>query len=241
MKKIIFYLFFLLQSAFICSVDNEHAFEHGNQLFLQGNYARACYAYKTIENKGFSVLYNLGLSYLHQNNRPQAVLYGKRAEKQASFRQLTQLYELFDCMNRQVDPNYALGWYEQLAIFLKKCILSISILLLQICLSLVIILLIICWYRRWYKIYKRLFLFIISFCVLLFSVWWYKNNMMQQQVGIVTKDLIYVFAGPDESFYKKSELHESDAVIIIRKQQKYYQVQAKQVVGWIHDKDIELV
>ena len=81
----------------------------------------------------------------------------------------------------------------------------------------------------------------IFLSILLFSIWWYKTDMMQQRIGMVTKNMISVFAGPDDSFYKKAELHESDAVTIIGSQPGYYQVQVQRVVGWIHDYDIELV
>jgi hypothetical protein len=76
---------------------------------------------------------------------------------------------------------------------------------------------------------------------MLLTVYWYKANIMQQQVGIVTKKLINVFSGPDELFFKKCELHESDELIIVGKQQEYYQIRTKQMIGWIHDNDIELV
>ena len=235
-----FLLFFLLQSTFIFPAQDAENFAKGNHFFTTGRYELACDAYQKIENKGFAVQYNLGLSYLHQDKRGQAILACKRAEKQASYKELTQLYDLFDCMHRQIDPDYVASWHEQLAIFVKKCILSISMLLLQILLLFFIVVLMICWYRRWFKINKR-FLYMIFLSILLFSIWWYKTDMMQQRIGMVTKNMISVFAGPDDSFYKKAELHESDAVTIIGSQPGYYQVQVQRVVGWIHDYDIELV
>ena len=165
----------------------------------------------------------------------------KREEKQANFQQLTQLYELFDYMQRQIDPDFSPSRYEQLAIFVKKCILSISMLLVQFLVLVVLFLLMLYWYRRWYQTKARTFLFIIFCYTLLLLIYWYKANMVQQQVGIVPINLISLFAGPDELFYKKCDLHESDELIIIGKQQEYYQVRAKQMVGWIHKNDIELV
>jgi tetratricopeptide (TPR) repeat protein len=235
-----FLLFILLQSNLITSAQDAENFVKGNHFFTTGRYELACDAYQKIENKGFAAQYNLGLSYLHQDKRGQAILACKRAEKHANFKELTQLYELFDCMHRQIDPDYVPTWYDLLAIFVKKCILSISMLLLQIVLLFTIVVLMICWYRRWLKINKR-FLCMAFFSILLLTASRYKTDMLEQQIGIVTKNLIPVFAGPDDSFYKKAELHESDAVTIIGSQSRYYQVQVQQVVGWIHDYDIELV
>ena len=48
--------------------------------------------------------------------------------------------------------------------------------------------------------------------------------------GIVIKDEITVFAGPDTSFYKKSQLHESDEVIVCNKQQGFYQIKTKHAI-----------
>lgn len=240
--KVIFNIgLYLLQSTSIFSVSDEDLFMQGNQYFMQENYVQACDVYQSIENKGFAVLYNLELSFFNQGRYAQAFLYGKRAEMQASFQELTKLYDLSDCINRQINPDYAPSWYEQLAIFMKKCILSISMLLIQILLLITIILLMLCWYRRWYQVYVKFLICMIFCCIIFFCIWWYKTSMMEQKIGIVTKDLISVFAGPDESFYKKSELHESDEVIIISLQHGYYQIRTKQMIGWIHDNDIELV
>ncbi|MBV8660929.1 MAG: hypothetical protein JO129_02180 [Candidatus Dependentiae bacterium] len=240
--KIIFYIgFCLLRSTTMFSMQDEEKFVHGNQLFMQQRYAQACDTYKTINNKGFIVLYNIAISYLNQGNLAQVVLYAKRAKQQANFQQLTQLYELFDCINRQAHPDYVPSWNEQLVIFLKKCILSTSMLLIQIVLFILLIVLMIYWYRRRYKTNIKSFLWIAFFCIMFFCFWWYKTTIIQEKVGVVTKNLISVFAGPDESFYKKSELHESDEVIILSSQQGYYQIKAKKVIGWIHDNDIELV
>ena len=235
-----FFLFFLLQSTFIFSAQQDENFVRGNHFFTTGRYALACDAYQNIENKGFAVLYNLGLSYMHQGNRSQAILWNKRAEKQANFKELTQLYDLYDCMHRQIDSDYEPSWYEQCVLFLKKCVLSISMLLLQILLLFIIIVLMLCWYRRLLVFNKAVFCMIFLY-ILLMSAWWYKTDMMQQRIGIVTKNTIFVFAGPDDSFYKKSELHESDEVMIVEIKPGYYKIHMQQVVGWIHDHDIELV
>ncbi|MDP3788384.1 MAG: hypothetical protein Q8Q60_03675 [Candidatus Chromulinivorax sp.] len=241
MKFLNVIMFFLVQSTFIfCAQDNEN-FIRGNHFFAAGQYAQACDAYQKIEHKNFAVWYNLELSYVHQGQQAQAIICSKRAEKQASFKQLTKLYELSDYMNRQVDPDYAPGWYEQLAIFLKKCILSISMLLLQLLILLAIMFLILCWYRRWYPTNRKLLVCLILLYGALLCVWLYKTDMMEQRIGIVTKKVVHIFAGPDASFYKKAELHETDEVTIIALQKGYYQVKAKQAIGWIHDNDIELV
>ncbi len=233
-------LFVLLQSSIIVCMEDDENFVKGNHFFTKGRYDLACDAYQKVENKGFSTLYNLGLSYLNQADRAQAIVWTKRAEKHANFKELTELYDLFDCMNRQLDSDYELSWSEQFAIFFKKCILSVSMLLLQILLLLAIMLVIYCYHKR-FLIRGKKILGVLFLYSLLAGIWWYKNQLMQQKIGIIIKKNIDVLAGPDTSFYKKVELHECDEVKIVKSQPGYYQIQVEQVVGWIHDKDIELV
>ena len=235
-KKVISFFYFgifLLQSMHSLSQQSDDFFEKGNQLFEQEKYIQACSMYQAIESKGFVVLYNIALSYLNRGNLSQAIIYGKRAEKQASFRELTQLYELFDCINRQIDPDYELSYYDQ---FIKKYMLSLSLLLIQICLLISLILLMILWYQRLYQVNIVMF-----FCLLFLGLWVYKTSIMQQQVGVVIRESTTLFSGPDESFYKKLELHDSDEFVIVDKQNRYYQIKTKQDLGWVHESDVVLV
>jgi len=241
MKLQVFLLFFLASCNYVSAVHNEQLFVQANQLFEQQQYVQASDIYQMLDCKGFFVFYNMGLAYLHQNKISQALVCFKRAEKQANFRQLTQLYELFAWMEKQKNSEYALGWFDQLAIFSKKCILSISMLCVQVLLFILILLFMICWYKRWYRLHIKQLLWMTVVGIVLFIIWYYKCSMFEQQTGIIVKNIVTVFAGPDISFYKKAEFHESDEVVVINKQQGYYQVRTKEIIGWISDKDVELV
>ncbi len=235
------YLFVCCYASVQATADDQLYFTHGNELYGQGKYAQACEQYKKIEHKSFIVLYNIAVSYVRQENRPQAILYVKRAEKVATYGQLSQLYELYDSMYRQIDPDYVPSWYRLFVIFLKKCILSMSIFILQLLLLAGLIVGILCWYRRWYirHIFTNVIVGIV-YSVLIF-MWYDKMHIMQQQVGIVVKNSIPVFAGPDDSFYKKSQLHAADKLIIMHHEKNYYQIRSRDMVGWVDQNDIELV
>ncbi len=222
--------------------DDRQTFVQANYLFEQEQYAQACDLYQSIDNKGFNILYNMSLAYLYQGDKAHAKLYGRRAEKQANFKQLTMLYELFHFIDADdSDENSSLSWYEQLALFLKKCILTISTFLVQVILLIVLTTLILFWYRSWYQIYKNLLLLLLIFSIFFGAIWCFKNSFMHQKIGIVTKNIIGVFAGPDESFYRKKELFVGDELIITKTEKKYYLIESKNVVGWIHEKDVEVV
>jgi hypothetical protein len=228
-------------------------FFKGNHLFEQGQYAQACHAYKSIENPGFAVLYNTALSYLYQGNQAQALLAIKRAEQQANFHQLTILYELVDWMELQNDPDYVVTLPGQLAIFLKKCILSISMLFLLLLILILLVGIIVVWYRRWYYRHALSMASLVIVFMMVGELAIYKLSLVEDKIGIVTKDAIFLYAGPDRSFYKKAQLHSCDEVIIgdrqqgyfqvvvLDRRQKHYQASIGKRIGWVSDDDIELV
>lgn len=241
MKISSFLVLFLIPVSLWSSSDQHENFVRANHAFATQDYVQACDAYKKIKSPAFIVNYNLAVSYVHQSQQAQAVLYARRAEKQANYWQLTKLYQFIDCLNRQVNPDYVISWQQQLAIFLKKCILSIPIVLLQIILLITCIAVILYWYNRWNLLHGRALLWIACFYLLLLSCWGYKIFYMQRQQGVVIKHEAVLRAGPDASFYKKSELHESDEVAVLGYRSGYYQIQQRNMLGWINEKDIEIV
>ena len=248
---IYFLSFFVMLTSFLCSQQDQ--FLKANHLFEQGQYAQACKAYQGIESQGFSVLYNTALSYLHQGNQAQALLAIKRAEQQANFHQLTILYELLDWIELQNDPDYVVNLPGQLAIFLKKCILSISMEFLLLLILILLVGIIVVWYRRWYYTHALSMVCLVILFMTVSELVIYKLSIVEYRMGIVTKDAIFLYAGPDKSFYKKAQLHSCDEVIIGDRQKKYYQVvvfdrrqkhyqvSMGKLIGWVSDDDIELV
>lgn len=238
----IFYILFLFHNILSAvPVNDRNIFDQANYLFEEEKYEQACQLYQSIENKGFIVLYNMSLSYVHAGDHAHALLYAKRAEKLANFTQLTLLYEYFMAMKKNVDPDYQPYFTELVAIFVKKCILSIHILLLQLLLLIFFIICIVCWHNRHDKIYKNILLYMVFFIIIFGSLWLYKNNYMHRSVGIIMQDNVAMFAGPDTSFYEKTILHKADEIVILDTDKKYYKVQAKNIIGWILNTSIELV
>ena len=97
------------------------------------------------------------------------------------------------------------------------------------------------WYKRLYRANIGVCFGTAFFCLLFFVVWLYKIDITQQQVGVVVKESTTVLSGPDELFYKKIELHDSDEFVIVDKQNRFYQIKTKQNVGWVQESSVELV
>lgn len=250
LKKLCAYFVYPLYAAIFCiciqlyivGQHDQEVIQQAYHLFSQGHYMQASALYDSIQRPGFAVLYNLSICCLHQNKLGQAMVYALRAEKQANYTQLTYLQEIFDYILKIKNPDYQVGWYEQIAVFYKKCILSIPIIILQLLLLLLLIIFILSWYRSWYKQYFKAYYFMFFVVLITFGLWYYRMHLFQEQVGIVLKDSTSLLAGPDESFYKKTELGQADRLILCGVQQKeYYQVKTKHVTGWIHKDDIECV
>jgi len=244
-KKIIFRKIILTLTIFFvgqvqCAQDQQKLFVRGNELFEQAHYQDAFNVYERIIDKGFIVFYNMGLCCLRQGKKAETILCMKRAEKQAStYKEFTLVENVlhFD-ENKEV---IGMSWYQQITVFLKKCILIIPILLMQLIVLWSLIFLIVLWYCRWYKKYpKKSVLFLILWCMFYYIVS-YKINFMQQKYGVVMEASIPVYAGPDESFYKKSDLNQSDLVAIIDQHNEYYKITLDKNIGWIDRKAIELV
>lgn len=240
LKKIIFSC--ILFAVCFAQSEQEHqslllqAQEH----FIHGHYQDAYNLYQSLPEKGFVVFYNMGLCCLRQNKKAEALICFKRAEKQAtSYKQFTMIDRLIE-LNEGKEPVDK-KWYEQFAIFARKCILAIPILLFQLIVLLGFIFLIIIWYMQWYR--KR----IVVSC--LFLIVWlgiyclslYKINFIQQLYAVVIRESVPVFAGPDNSFYKKSDLSGSQLVAIIDQKNEYYKIKSGNFVGWVDCHTIELV
>jgi len=236
-----FYVIFLFLSQVTFGSEDQKRFAQANFLFEQEEYEQACKLYQSIENKGFIVLYNMSLSYAHSGDNAQAILYAQRAEKLANFEQLTLLYEYYTALKKNIDPDYEFSFHARVANFVKKCILSIPMVLLQLILLIFFILCIVLWYKREKKEYKKMLMYTLFFMMVFGFMWSCKKNYIHRSVGIVISDDVCMFSGPDASFYKKAVLQKTDEVFIIGANKKYYQVQAKNSIGWISDMSIELV
>ena len=239
-KKIALSFIICFTSQLQCAQDQQALLLRGKELFFQEHYQDAFNVYQRIDDKGFVVLYNMALCCLRLHQKSQALLFCKRAEKQAqSYKEFTLVEKLLD-FDEAGEPVIK-GWYEQLAIFCKKVILTTPILLVQIIVLIGLIFLMLCWYFYWYKNRKMASFLLLILWLLFYYIWLYKIDFIQQRQGVVIDKTIPIFAGPDASFYKKADLHESQLVVIIGQQDQYYKMKLGQLAGWIDSHHIELV
>lgn len=216
-------------------------FTQANHLFASKNYVQASQVYRSITNPSFAVLYNAAVCSLYQHEYGYALLFIKQAEKKASYQELGQLYHVEKYIKQMNDVHYVETWFDQLAIFCKKCILSISILLLQFMIIILLCIVIFCSYKRWFGMYKKMGMVALSLFFLCMMIWLYACHIIHERTGIVVKEAIVVYAGPDDTFYEKNKLHVSDVVTILDQHKRFYKIKVKKNIGWIFCNDIELI
>jgi len=245
MKKIKLFmmslLFFLSGAISFCSQIKDF-FVQGNLLYEQGQYQQALLIYEKIENKDFSVWYNMGLSALQQDDKGYALYYFKQAQRHASYNQLTLLQELFDVMNHDEDPEYVKSWLESFLNFMKKCILSISSIMIQFFLLIIVIALLVMWFSYWYKKNIKVSIALLFIWIVLQSLLIIKLTLIEQKIGIVVeKKPIPVLAGPEKSFFMKTELQPAEIVKVGVLEKGYVQISCKHCSGWVDEHDIKIV
>ncbi|MGZ6250620.1 MAG: tetratricopeptide repeat protein [Candidatus Chromulinivorax sp.] len=226
-------IFFSLQSQ-----DNQTLFNKANQLFLEKNYNKAIELYEKISVKNFALFYNLATAYAAEDKFAQALCAIKRAEKLGNWSQLTDLYRFFDCLHKTVNPEYELTFSNQVQLFIKKCILTTPVLLLQILLLLIIGLLFFLWFFNLHRKHLKKYKALLVLAVLFFAVYRYKEYLVQEKIGIVLVQSANVFAGPAASFYVKNRLPIMTEAKIIQSNNDYKQIQVGNMIGWISHQDI---
>lgn len=239
-NKIIFMVMIFHVMQITCIDDQKTSVLQAQELFLQEHYQDAFNVYQRIEEKNFVVFYNMGLCCLRQNKKVEAFLFFKRAEKKAeSYKELTLIQDVIDFNNGKEHHNTS--WYDQFAIFCKKSILSIPILLFQLFILIGLIFLIVCWYKNWYRRYQRWSILCLIAWLILYGIWSYRIDFVQREHAVVMEDVVPVFAGPDSSFHKICNLHQQNLVTIISKYDTYFKIKLDHIVGWVDSQHIELV
>lgn len=223
------------------AAQDQMVFARANQYCKDKDYQRACKAYDLIEDKGFAVLFNMALCYYYQQDFFHALLHAKRAEKQAGWYEFDQVQQLLDTIEEQVDSlDEQVSWQARVAVFGKKCILVLSMLMLQILWLFLLLIFLSMWYYDMQKTWTKSWITVCCMAIILCLALSYKKDMLTERLGIV-KHQAYLLAGPDSSFSKKLVLQPLTMLKIIATQPESYQVQVGNELGWIQDVDIELV
>jgi tetratricopeptide (TPR) repeat protein len=241
MKFTFIFFVFLWLAPIMQAIDNEfHLFNRAQALYEQHEYEQACQMYQSIEHKQVAVLYNLALSYARQEKFGYALLYCYRAMRVAELYELFMIQTLITYIHKQLSVSEQAEIFEQIEIFIKICILSIPVLLVQVLLCILFFLLCFFWVAG--KRYHQYIWYSTSILYLTLTLIWYvKLSLLQTPCAIVIKNASPVFAGPESSFYIKDHIQQGKKLKVVQQQGDYYKVKIKGLVGWVDKQVIEFV
>ncbi len=242
-------MFIFLSGLIFASDPVESLFKKGNSHYEKGEYKKAIEKYEMITGREFKnpkVYYNLGNSYFKSGEPGEAILNYERA-KRLDFSDEDIAFNLDFARGKTVDKVPERGFFEAAAEF---C-LGISSLELDKKLLLIIVWLIFipvpCYLfveEYWIKRILTSALIGLIFTALIMGgilgVEYYHLNMIER--GIVTADVSEAFSGPSRDNTLLFKLHEGSKVKILKKQSRWYMVEAgEKKIGWVFKKEIETI
>jgi len=125
---------------------------------------------------------------------------------------------------------------------MQKCLIFIPTILLQVVLLLLLIRFFCILYscRQQTVLQRKLVLLFLG--ILLCSFAWYaQNQIYSKQRAFVVKDIAFVYAGPEKSFHKISQLKLGTQVQLLKCQADMCQISIHGNRGWIASDQIEIV
>lgn len=218
MKKIaiLFFIFFN-----ISSTDN---FELANSLFKEKKYEQAINFYNQIEDKSFSVWFNLGNAYYKLGNYFDALIAFNKSKKLASFKELFDVEQNLNIVSEKLNLKFKKNiFYKFTKLF--------SYLLLQLILILLLVLIFV-----FYKKFKKLaYCFLILFLAF-FSIYVLKFNLDNRKVCFI-KNEISLKVGPGEDFHSIFSLPLGQQVEFLKQENYWFLVKFDNKVGWLNKND----
>ncbi len=232
----------IIFSIFFCTnLQSDDLMNQAHKFFHEKIYDKALGCYKKIEPKDAVIWYNIGLCYMNLKDSLQTRIAFARAEKYGRWDIWKKLDDVRFFMHVEQDPNFVEKWSDQLALFCKRCILSIPMIALQLWLY-IMVLIFFGMYRyqvgATYKNYCMMFFIILATLYAIF----FKDHKASCHTGIIIHDNTEVYAGPDSSFCKK-DIIDLGKMISWHKDSMhgYYQILYDNKYGWVHKKNIEIL
>lgn len=213
-----------------------------NQLYKQKDYNNALIMYNKIKQKGSAVLCNVGNCYFHQNDYPQALVYWLRAQKNASFSEYNAIEKnkeiLFKKIGKQQEPQSVIG---SLQAFLDRIAFFIPLLLLQLLFLLIFCGIALCIWKKSNRNKKTIYHFLWCSLFLVGILLNVEYKKTHTHYGIITRNNISLFAGPQKDFSIVGPLSYANQVAIQEKREGWYKVKYGSQLGWIEAEAIQIL
>lgn len=249
MNKKIFFLLLLSTIGILfqgANIPSQELFLQGNRNFCEGDFKAARQCYEQVPHKSSAVWHNMGNCYYNEHNDAQALVCWRRAQKDAGFNQLEQLFESEQMVLKKLNCSHD-GIYMR---GVKKVILALPKIVLQL-LAILFLLLFLYWFYQClirksdaYQLLscrKRYLIMLglgIIVCLLLLGA---KEKFLQEKQGVLIHDKVVVHAGPEQSFHKKSQLPLGCVVQVVDETSDMVKISCDKGSGWIISSNVEIV
>jgi len=127
-----YFLFTCMWNFFICGGSGEELFLRANKYCEKHDWSQAFTLYKSIDQKGSLVWYNMGNCCYHLKNYTEALVYWKRAEQGVSHAIYAQSKHNQHVLTRQLNSIAPVFLFQRLYDFFVYNLLGIPLLFLQI-------------------------------------------------------------------------------------------------------------
>jgi len=216
--------------------DVQETFLQANCCYKNKKYKKAFDLYSSFEKKGTAVLQNMGNCCFKMNNHIDALLYWKRAEKNALSR------EKNDIRKNIAVAHEILGYESKRQSFfdlVKDFAISFSLFSLQILfLGFWFLLFASIWFFRRYKIFFLILLLPVNFALGSFLLMKYSDDVYERALVVQSAP---IFSGPDKNYQKISSLSCADECLVLEQRDNWCKVKSDRLAGWVCSEAVKIL
>ncbi len=212
-----------------------------HKLYEQGEVDQALERYDSIEKKGSATWYNMALCHFYKENFVEALVCLKKAERIASWTELPDVYSALDRLSKPLnlpeDARLSHAIYRMVARMLSLMSLyGWQLLFLVAWIALLFLA------GRLSRSRSYISLMTLSMVVIVSAGALYmKHDVCNATYGIVLKDNLVVYAGPDDAFHELATLSKTKQIAVCECQDKWMKIYSDKCTGWVCQDSIAIV
>lgn len=221
------------------SQNKRERFLQAHELYQQGQYQEALARYQEFTDKSSAVWYNMGNCAYQLGDYMHALLYFKRAEREATPHEYPHIVHNISMTHQQLGlPSVSnnVSFFDAVRVQVR----TVPLLLMQL-------LLLVLWFAAlgalWLLSHNRFKKIIIGLLIVAWSilalVCWRKYHDEQAEYALVMNDKSTLFVAPNAAYHAVGELPKGVAVKVDEKRKGWYKVQANSKKGWMRQEDVE--
>lgn len=224
--KVFFMSIFCLQ--FCLSVQGADLFDKGCDAFEKGDYKKASEQWQSLEEKTPATWFNLALAAHHLNKKVDAIVYWLRAwhQGQEPLKSQSLVHARDEMRMLDIETSFLktmqVSWWGKIPVLFWQILVLIALLMMAFCAARL------ARKKRWYML-GALTIFILIGCAGLavsYAQAWYEK-------GIIVKEKVSLYSGPDEQFEIISTVPMGSLVTIRAAAHGWYKVRYHDRSGWV--------